>query len=139
MLSALSMSWGRIATPRPTTLEQVEMKASFARVWGEAVDLGEMTPEMDRELPMYREMLRRLAADPVDHTLQFELLLRLFLQHVWQVPAIACLLHAESGSRIHKEGRKWRVMWAKATPVSVSLILNLIKNPSESLCNPSKV
>ncbi|CAE7258426.1 unnamed protein product [Symbiodinium sp. CCMP2592] len=40
---------------------------------------------MERDLPAYREMLRRLAADPVGQTLQFELLMRLFFQHVLNV------------------------------------------------------
>ncbi|CAE7805362.1 unnamed protein product, partial [Symbiodinium sp. CCMP2592] len=54
-------------------------------IQGEEVDLGEVTPEMERDLPAYREMLRRLAADPVGQTLQFELLMRLFFQHVLNV------------------------------------------------------
>ena len=33
------------------------------------------------ELPKYREMLRRVAADPVGQTVVFELMMRLFLLH----------------------------------------------------------
>ena len=44
----------------------------------EAIDLGEVTGDMATALPKYRDMLRRLAQDPVAQTVQFELLMRLF-------------------------------------------------------------
>ena len=40
---------------------------------------------MATSLPKYRDMLRRLAQDPVGQVLQFELLMRLFFQHVLNV------------------------------------------------------
>ena len=47
-------------------------------IQGEAIDLGEVTGDMATALPKYRDMLRRLAQDPVAQTVQFELLMRLF-------------------------------------------------------------
>ena len=40
---------------------------------------------METLLPEYRDMLRHLAQDPVGQTVQFELLMRLFFQHVLNV------------------------------------------------------
>ena len=54
-------------------------------IQGEAIDLGEVTGDMATALPKYRDMLRRLARDPVAQTVQFELLMRLFFQHVLNV------------------------------------------------------
>eukprot|EP00438_Fugacium_kawagutii_P016068 Skav230578 [mRNA] locus=scaffold1455:7449:9152:+ [translate_table: standard] len=54
-------------------------------VQGETIDLGQVTEELEPALPKYRDMLRKLAADPVAQTVQFELLMRLFLQHVLNV------------------------------------------------------
>jgi len=54
-------------------------------VQGEAIDLGHISADMAPTLPKYRDMLRRLAQDPVGQVLQFELLMRLFLQHVLNV------------------------------------------------------
>lgn len=54
-------------------------------VQGEAVDLGAVSADMESVLPKYRDMLRRLAQDPVGQTVQFELLMRLFFQHVLNV------------------------------------------------------
>ncbi|CAJ1413970.1 unnamed protein product [Effrenium voratum] len=54
-------------------------------VQGEALSLGEVTADMRGVLPKYREMLRRIAQDPVAQTVQFDLLMRLFFQHVLNV------------------------------------------------------
>ena len=54
-------------------------------VQGESVDLGKVSADMATSLPKYRDMLRRLAQDPVGQVLQFELLMRLFFQHVLNV------------------------------------------------------
>ncbi|CAE7311896.1 unnamed protein product [Symbiodinium sp. CCMP2592] len=54
-------------------------------VQGEVVDLGAVSGDMETVLPKYRDMLRRLAQDPVALTVQFELLMRLFFQHVLNV------------------------------------------------------
>ena len=54
-------------------------------VQGEAIDLGHVGSDMEHTLPKYRDMLRRLAQDPVAQVVQFELLMRLFLQHVLNV------------------------------------------------------
>ncbi|CAE7026696.1 unnamed protein product [Symbiodinium sp. CCMP2592] len=54
-------------------------------VQGEAVDLGAVSADMETVLPKYRDMLRRLAQDPVGQTVQFELLMRLFFRHVLNV------------------------------------------------------
>lgn len=54
-------------------------------VQGEEVDLGSVEEEMDPSLPKYREMLRKIAQDPVAQTVQFEFLMRLFFQHVLNV------------------------------------------------------
>ncbi|CAE7197789.1 tkt [Symbiodinium sp. CCMP2592] len=54
-------------------------------VQGEVVDLGAVNGDMETVLPKYRDMLRRLAQDPVAQTVQFELLMRLFFQHVLNV------------------------------------------------------
>ena len=49
------------------------------------MDLGAVELEMEDALPKYREMLKRIAQDPVAQTVQFELLMRLFFQHVLNV------------------------------------------------------
>ena len=54
-------------------------------IQGETVDLGAVAADMPDTLPKYRDMMRRLAQDPVAQTLQFEFLMRLFLQHVLNV------------------------------------------------------
>lgn len=54
-------------------------------VQGQAVDLGRVDADMENTLPKYRDMLRRLAQDPVGQVIQFEFLMRLFLQHVLNV------------------------------------------------------
>eukprot|EP00435_Cladocopium_sp_Y103_P004119 s7617_g1.t1 len=54
-------------------------------VQGETVDLGAVTEDMEQVLPKYRDMLRRIAQDPVAQTVQFEFLMRLFFQHVLNV------------------------------------------------------
>ena len=54
-------------------------------IQGETVDLGGVAADMPETLPKYRDMMRRLAQDPVAQTLQFEFLMRLFLQHVLNV------------------------------------------------------
>ena len=54
-------------------------------VQGETVDLGAVTEDMSDALPKCRDMLRRIAQDPVAQTVQFELLIRLFFQHVLNV------------------------------------------------------
>ena len=54
-------------------------------VQGEEVDLGSVDQEMDPSLPKYRDMLRKIAQDPVAQTVQFEFLMRLFFQHVLNV------------------------------------------------------
>eukprot|EP00435_Cladocopium_sp_Y103_P020412 s4911_g5.t1 len=58
-------------------------------VQGETVDLGAVTEDMEQDmeqvLPKYRDMLRRIAQDPVAQTVQFEFLMRLFFQHVLNV------------------------------------------------------
>ena len=51
----------------------------------EKLDLGKVTDDMVDDLPSYREMLRRIASDPVAQTVQFEFLMRLFFQHVLNV------------------------------------------------------
>ncbi|CAJ1441410.1 unnamed protein product [Effrenium voratum] len=51
-------------------------------VQGEALSLGEVTADMRGVLPKYREMLHRIAQDPVAQTVQFDLLMPLFFQHV---------------------------------------------------------
>ena len=47
-------------------------------VQGEEVDLGSVDQEMDPSLPKYRDMLRKIAQDPVAQTVQFEFLVRFF-------------------------------------------------------------
>ena len=54
-------------------------------VQGEELDLGRVTGDMQDTLPKYRDMIRRLAQDPVGQVVQFELLMRLFFQHVLNV------------------------------------------------------
>ena len=54
-------------------------------VQGQSIDLGCVDTEMEQVLPKYRDMLRRLAQDPVAQVIQFEFLMRLFLQHVLNV------------------------------------------------------
>lgn len=54
-------------------------------VQGEQVDLGSVEADMDPCLPKYRDMLRKIAQDPVAQTVQFEFLMRLFFQHVLNV------------------------------------------------------
>ena len=41
--------------------------------------------DMQDTLPKYRDMIHRLAQDPVGQVIQFELLMRLFFQHVLKV------------------------------------------------------
>ena len=54
-------------------------------VQGQEVDLGCISAEMEDILPKYRDMMRKIAQDPVGQTVQFELLMRLFFQHVLNV------------------------------------------------------
>ncbi|CAJ1335646.1 unnamed protein product, partial [Effrenium voratum] len=54
-------------------------------VQGEEVDLGAVSSDTLDVLPKYRDMLRRIAQDPVAQTVQFELLMRLFFLHVLNV------------------------------------------------------
>ena len=54
-------------------------------VQGEQIDLGAVSADMASTLPKYRDMLRRVAQDPVGQVVQFEMLMRLFLQHVLNV------------------------------------------------------
>ena len=73
-------------------------------VQGEEVDLGEVRPEMDPSLPKYRDIMRKIAQDPVAQTVQFEFLMRLFFQHVLNVrpETLDC---RRGGTR--KEVREW--------------------------------
>ena len=54
-------------------------------VQGEQVDLGSVEADMEPCLPKYRDIMRKLAQDPVAQTVQFEFLMRLFFQHVLNV------------------------------------------------------
>ena len=54
-------------------------------VQGEQIDLGAVSADTASTLPKYRDMLRRVAQDPVGQVVQFEMLMRLFLQHVLNV------------------------------------------------------
>ena len=56
-------------------------------VQGQPVDLGCVDTEMEQALPKYRDMLRRLAQDPVGQVIQFEFLMRLFLRLSQLLPA----------------------------------------------------
>ena len=69
-------------------------------VQGETVDLGCVSASMTNALPKYRDMLRRLAQDPVGQVVQFELLMRLFLQHVLNVrpETLDCRRNAARGA-----------------------------------------
>ena len=54
-------------------------------VQGVQVDLGSVAADMEPCLPKYRDIMRKLAQDPVAQTVQFEFLMRLFFQHVLNV------------------------------------------------------
>ena len=54
-------------------------------VQSEEVDPGAVSADMSPCLPKYRDIMRRIAQDPAGQTVQFELLMRLFLQHVLNV------------------------------------------------------
>ena len=73
-------------------------------VQGHAIDLGDVSPQLSEALPKYREMLRRIAQDPVGQTVQFEFLMRLFFQHVLNVrpETLAC---RRNGART--SAREW--------------------------------
>ena len=73
-------------------------------VQGEELDLGRVTGDMHNTLPKYRDMIRRLAQDPAGQVIQFELLMRLFFQHVLNVrpETLDCRRNATRG-----ECREW--------------------------------
>ena len=73
-------------------------------VQGEEIDLGTVHADMDPSLPKYRDIMRKIAQDPVAQTVQFEFLMRLFFQHVLNVrpETLDC---RRGGTR--KEVREW--------------------------------
>ena len=74
-------------TPNPADTQQ----PLFLIVQGQEVRL-DARGEYQEELPKYRDMMRRVAQDPVSQTVMFELLIRLFLQVVLNVrpETLAC-------------------------------------------------
>ena len=74
-------------TPNPADTQQ----PLFLIAQGQQIRLDAHGDYQD-ELPKYRDMMRRVAQDPVSQTVMFELLIRLFLQVVLNVrpEALAC-------------------------------------------------
>ena len=72
-------------------------------VQGEEIRLDESL-ENDDVLPKYRDMLRRLARDPVGQTVMFELVMRMFFLHVLGVRP-ECLQNRRGSNR--SSMREW--------------------------------
>ena len=62
-------------------------------------------PEMNNILPKYRDMMQRVALDPVGQTLCFELVMRLFFIHVFGVRAER--ISHRRGARPMEKRKSW--------------------------------